>query len=118
MRKEIIFVYNAKSNAISKYLDFAHKIISPSTYTCDLCSLTHGNFEERKIWTEYRKNSIHELKFLYKDEYEKNYKKKQEYPFIGQVIKTSSELEILIDAKTFKKIGSIEELITLLNKKK
>ena len=39
MSKEYLFVYNAKSDKLHKYLDFAHKIISPKTYACDLCSL-------------------------------------------------------------------------------
>jgi len=49
LQKTIVFIYNAHSDIWNKYIDFAHKIISPSTYACDLCSLTHGNYSEKKF---------------------------------------------------------------------
>ncbi|HMY81015.1 MAG TPA: hypothetical protein PK048_04205 [Candidatus Absconditabacterales bacterium] len=51
--KKLIFIYKAKSDKISKLINFAHKIISPSTYACDLCSLTYGDFSIKREWKEY-----------------------------------------------------------------
>ena len=42
--KELIFIYNAKSGLVNELLDFAHKIISPETYNCNLCAITYGTF--------------------------------------------------------------------------
>ena len=41
---ELIFIYNAKSGIVNEFLDFAHKIASPSTYNCNLCAISYDNF--------------------------------------------------------------------------
>ena len=66
----ILFSYNANSDTGSKMLDFAHKIMSPATYNCALCSLTFGAFTEKKKWKTFRKTLLakgYELSFLHKD---------------------------------------------------
>ena len=96
----------------SKSLDFAHKIISPSTYACDLCSLTHGNFSEKKIWKKFRESISHELQFVYKDEFLKKYRDNTiafRFPIILE--KKESEFVVLMDADELSMIASIEELI-------
>ncbi len=116
MSKEYLFVYNAKSDKLHKYLDFAHKIISPKTYACDLCSLTHGNFGEREAWTKFRKTFTKELIFLYKDQFEKEFKPEETYPVILEKNKRN-EIRVLISTNELKKIKQVEELITLIQNK-
>jgi len=41
---QIIFVYNADSSLFANITDFAHKIVSPKTYSCNLCKLSYGKF--------------------------------------------------------------------------
>ncbi|WP_241234677.1 hypothetical protein [Nonlabens ponticola] len=53
---KLIFVYNANSGRINSWLDSAHKIISPSTYQCKLCELTHGAFTEHDEWSRFRES--------------------------------------------------------------
>jgi len=36
----LIFVYNANGGLVNSWLDTAHKIVSPSTYSCSLCAIT------------------------------------------------------------------------------
>ena len=38
---EIVFIYNAKSGTVNSLIDWAHKIVSPDTYECSLCSMTY-----------------------------------------------------------------------------
>jgi hypothetical protein len=54
--QQLIFVYNANSDLFSTITDFAHKILSPSTYDCHLCALTYGNFSEKKEWKAFIEN--------------------------------------------------------------
>jgi len=111
--KKLLFVYNAKSDYWSKKIDFAHKIISPSTYNCDLCALTHGNFGETEIWKEFRENSKSTLEFTYKDEFQKLYPKiEASFPVVFQ--NKNNNLSILINATALSKIKNIEELIALI----
>lgn len=114
--ESLLFVYNAKSDYWSKKIDFAHKIISPSTYSCDLCALTHGNFGETEIWKEFRENSKITLTFIYKDEFQKLYPNtKTTFPLIFRKEK-GNNLSVLIDAKTLSEIKSVEKLIDVITK--
>lgn len=49
----LLFIYKADSGLFNTATDIAHKIISPETYECDLCSLTHGYFTIRKEWASF-----------------------------------------------------------------
>jgi hypothetical protein len=110
--KSLIFIYNAKSDGISKAFDFAHKIISPKTYSCDLCSLTHGNFGERKAWIEFQENSSIKMKFYHKDEFEKEFKTSYDYPVI-----LTNKLNLFISKNEINKIDSVQRLIELIKTK-
>src|SRR3546814_7322004 len=50
---QLIMVYNADGDKVSVLLNMAHKIVSPSTYECSLCSITHGAFTMRARWKEF-----------------------------------------------------------------
>ena len=71
---KIIFVYNADSGFVSSLLDIGHKVISPDTYSCNLCKMTYGVIGEREEWKKYRESSKDEMEFLHKDEFENKYK--------------------------------------------
>ncbi|WP_291968038.1 GTPase [Maribacter sp.] len=117
MSKKILFIYNANSDTGSKMLDFAHKIVSPTTYSCNLCSLTHGKFTEKKQWKTFRKRLLvegYELEFFHKDEFQERYKSKfghkYTYPII--LVETDHELEVLVSAKKLNAMETVEELIS------
>ena len=110
---KLIFVYNAKSDIINSTFDFAHKIISPKTYSCSLCKLTHGNFGESKIWKEFRENSNLEMEFLHKDEFEDNYTERDGYPIVYEAV--DKELEIKLSPEELSKIESIVELKSFID---
>jgi hypothetical protein len=46
--KELIFIYNAKSGLVNEMIDFAHKIVSPRTYDCNLFAMSYGTFTKKK----------------------------------------------------------------------
>ena len=92
-------------------IDFAHKIVSPSTYSCDLCSLTHGNFGEKDHWTRFRENSGVEMRFLYSEEFEREFGPSFKYPFIA---KDQLSPELLLNHQEISEIESVEELIETL----
>lgn len=49
----LLFVYKADSGLFNTATDIAHKVISPETYECQLCALTHGYFTMRKEWADF-----------------------------------------------------------------
>jgi hypothetical protein len=116
MSKKILFIYNANSDTSSKLLDFAHKIISPATYDCALCSLTFGNFTENKQWKAFRVSLLakgYELEFLHKDEFQKSYKSKFGHAFTYPIIlvETAHDLEVLVTTEKLNGFETVEELV-------
>lgn len=70
---KLVFVYNADSGFFNLLSDMAHKIVSPETYDCQLCMLTHGNLGMREQWKQYLESIEAELEFLHRDEFLKKY---------------------------------------------
>lgn len=104
-------------------LDSAHKIISPATYDCKLCELTHGVFKENELWSRFldrlrfreslngmkpvphslRYESISknhpdvQLEFLHKDEFHKKYWSKWLPKYDFPIVLMASEQEMYND---------------------
>ena len=112
---KLIFVYNAKASLANRTFDFAHKIISPSTYKCDLCTLTHGAIGERSEWTNFRNQSSVEMEFYHIEEFENRYNRKETYPIIFTSI--NDNLNLVLDCKAINGMNSTQELISALSAK-
>ena len=69
---ELIFIYNAKSGVVNELIDFAHKIVSPETYDCNLCAISYGTFSMKKKWSTYIETLPFKSTFTYKDKFSKN----------------------------------------------
>ena len=69
----LLFVYNADGGLVDVVLDAAHKILSPATYQCDLCRLTHGWFRERAEWRAFIESLDVEVEFLHRDALAREY---------------------------------------------
>jgi hypothetical protein len=74
-KPKLVFVYNAASGIFNLLSDVAHKILSPETYACNLCAITHTNFGMKKEWKEYLESLERPLEFLHADEFEAKYKR-------------------------------------------
>lgn len=119
MPQKLLFIYNANSDTGSQVLDFAHKIMRPATYTCQLCTLTFGTFTENNRWKEFRKNLLskgYELSFLHKDEFQKEYKSKFTPAFTFPIIlvETPDDLEVLVSTEQLNKIEQVGALVTVV----
>ena len=80
--KELIFIYNAKSGLVNELIDFAHKIISPETYDCNLCTITYGTFAMEKNWANYIQELPVKSIFTYKDKLVDRKLKKTKLPAV------------------------------------
>lgn len=111
---KLIFVYNADSGLANTLLDIGHKIVSPDTYTCNLCKLTFDTFKESAKWKEFRESSSHVMEFLHKDEFEEKYGTQFEYPVILKeedgILKEAISKELLDNFK------SLDELVETVSK--
>lgn len=66
--QKILFVYNADQGKLNAAIDSLHKFISPGTYQCALCSLTHGAFGMKKDWQAFLAELDAEFEFIHRDE--------------------------------------------------
>ena len=114
MIEEIIFIYNAKSGFFNAFLDWSHKIISPKTYDCNLCSITYNNFGKEKKWKEFLKNINIQSHFYYIDHL-------KELDFVIEAnelpcvfIKKNKEYKIIINSEEMDTFNNVEELINRL----
>lgn len=113
---KLIFVYNADSGLFNTVSDIAHKTISPKTYSCNLCALTHGHFKIKKDWVNFLDEIEAELEFLHRDEFLKQGDHSgTELPAI--FIVNDNELSLWLDHKTINQIESLDELKTAILKK-
>ncbi len=111
---ELIFIYNAKSGIGNAFIDWAHKIISPKTYDCNLCTITYNNLGKEKKWSNFLENINIESRFYYKDHLKELHfvKSTSELPCI--YLKTDKNITLLIDSDELNSFNDVEELIKKL----
>lgn len=112
----LIFVYNADSGLFNLVSDMAHKLLSPGTYNCQLCMLTHGHFGMRDQWHEYLQTLGVNHEFLHKDEFVKTYSQHgAQLPAL--FLKREGVPELLLSADEIDGCATLDDLIAKLNQK-
>ena len=115
-KSTLLFVYNADTGLFSVMTDYAHKILSPKTYPCNLCAITYGNMGMNKKWKEYIDNLTISIEFLHRDEFLKRYDlKNTQLP--AAFIKKGDNIAVLIDHSEINGCTSVEELMDLVTMK-
>ena len=114
---ELIFIYNAGSGLFNAMSDFAHKLLSPSTYPCSLCMLTYGNTGMKKEWKTFLESLPYKKTFLHKDEAQKtSVEIPKELPAI--LLKDEQgEIQQLVSATELNQLQSLKELMLFLQKR-
>ncbi len=112
----LLFVYNADTGLFSVVTDYAHKILSPKTYPCNLCAITYGSMGMNKKWEEFIANLSFPVEFLHRDEFVKNYDfKDTQLP--AAFLKKGDNITMLITHDEINKCTTIEELMNLVTGK-
>lgn len=68
MTPRLSFVYAVDGGVVAGLFDYVHKIVSPSTYPCQLCALTYGPAGQRTAWTRALSDLGVAAEFLHRDE--------------------------------------------------
>jgi len=99
-------------------MDGAHKIVSPSTYDCNLCAITFGKFTEDELWKAFRENTAVTMEFLYKDKFLQKYDTSNLQPlsFPAILLETATNLELSISSEILNEMTSSEALIKEITK--
>lgn len=114
MAEQLIFVYNADSGLFNTLSDIAHKLISPGTYRCDLCSLTHTPFAMRKQWRRFLDTLPTEPLFLHRDEFRGRYPELRVRLPAVLVRLDGGEVSVCLGAEELARCPSVSALQTLI----
>ena len=112
MSAKIIFVYNADTGLFNFLSDWVHKVVSPSTYSCSLCALTHHNFGAKEDWKEFVKQSPIPMEFLHKDEFVKKYGQLAFIHFPCVVRKEGESMNVIVSTEELHSYKELSELKT------
>ncbi|CAF3401559.1 unnamed protein product [Rotaria socialis] len=117
-RDRLLFVYNADSGFLNMLKDLTHKIVSPSTYDCQLCALTYGNTGMRKKWHTFISNLSFDTIFLHRDELGKQYPSliNTPLPCIFLEKKIDKSVQLILDAETINKQQTLDQLIAVCSR--
>lgn len=114
MKSTLLFVYNANSDLPSKLIDYAHKVLRPSTYACELCALTHDHFGERTAWKNFKQRTNRDMDFMYLRDFESTFNLRLDFPVI--IERKGKEVEVIVTKSELKRMRSVEELIERLER--
>ena len=112
--KEIIFVYNADSGAFNLLWDMTHKLISPQTYRCRLCLLTHGHWGMKPDWKEFVNNLPGEKIFLHKDEFQRRFPAFRDHALPAVYVVSGQDAKECLSAQEISQAADIQALKELL----
>jgi hypothetical protein len=108
--RKIIFVYDAKNTLFNILSDYIHKAVSPSTYQCNLCKLTHDNFGMKKEWKSIINKIKYKKSFLYKDDFVEGYPDHRVFSAPAVFVEEEGKLQELVTATELNSYQSIDEL--------
>lgn len=112
----LVFVYNADSGLVNTLLDIGHKIVSPQTYSCNLCAITHSTFKMRDEWKQFVEQLGCQVEFLHRDELAERYGLR-DIPLPAIFLKTATSLQPWIGQNEINHCRSLAELKRLVEQK-
>ncbi len=111
----LVFVYNADSGVFNTLSDIAHKLLSPDTYQCNLCNLTHGYFQAREEWMTFLNDLDAQIEFLHRDEFKELHGANIDgVDFPAIFVKDEGELQLWIDKDVINKMSSTDDLMEMI----
>ena len=112
----LVFVYNADSGLVNTLLDIGHKIVSPQTYNCNLCAITHSTFKMRDEWKQFVAQLNCPVEFLHRDELAERYGLR-DIPLPAIFLKMATGLQPWIGREEINRCQSLAELKRLVEQK-
>lgn len=109
----LIFVYAVDGGTVSSVVNYMHKMVSPSTYRCNMCALTYGTFGTKKEWTKFIESLPCETVFFHRDEFAESYPTVKD-PLPAVFVEREGALSVVIDAAAMNKAKTLDELVVTI----
>lgn len=113
---KLVFVYNAEAGLLNGVLDSLHKIMSPSTYGCDLCAITYGLTAMNGDWRAWLERLDMPTQFFHRTDF------RHAWPDVDVclpaiLLEQGQRLTTLVSTEEFADIGDVDRLIALIESK-
>ena len=113
---ELLFVYNAKAGIVAGMMDSVHKAVSPDTYECALCAVTHGYFTMQREFRSWLKSLSYAVTFHHKPDFRASYPQAANITLPVVLMKsTDGMLTEILSATQLKSIKRSDDLVTALD---
>jgi len=112
----LLFVYNADSGLFNTLTDIAHKVFSPSTYSCNLCALTHTPLGMKSAWKAFLATLPMPLEFLHANELRQRHRN-IDTPLPSIFQREGDRLTLWLPAEVINRCRTLEELQALITAK-
>ena len=110
---KIMMVYNADSGMFNAVTDSVHKIISPESYKCSLCSVTFGMVSMRHHWRQFLGGLPMKKEFYHRDEFVKSFPATVVAPPAIMYAAPDAEPKVLVGKDELASIDDLSQLIAL-----
>lgn len=108
----LVFVYNSDQGFAAALFDSAHKLLSPQTYACNLCALTHSLAGPKKLWREFIESLAASPAFLHRNEFQKEHPARADVRLPAIFWQSAdTEMRLIADGDELSRIETLEALI-------
>ena len=114
MRK-LVIVYNANAGIAAGVMDSVHKIVSPSTYPCQLCAVTYGLTSMRREWRVFLDGLGMELVFHHRPDFRQAFPQAADWPLPLVAVEEGGVLRELVSAADFGGIADLPALMRVVS---
>lgn len=109
----LVFAYNADHGLMSRAFDSLHKLVSPGTYACNLCRLTHGPVGMRRAWRDFLASLGRPVTFVHRDQLAAQGVDQLDLPAVFER-GTDGAMRIVLDAAAINRATSVDQLQAML----
>lgn len=111
MRRRLVIVYNANAGLLAGVMDSVHKIVSPSTYPCQLCAVTYDLTSMKREWRVFLDGLGMEALFHHRPDFRTAFPQAADWPLPLIAVEEGGILTPLVSAADFGAIADIPSLI-------
>ncbi len=114
---QLIFVYAVDGGLFNMLTDYAHKVVSPKTYPCNLCALTNNMLGTKREWAQFLRELGVKTEFLHRNEFVERYPTAEaKFPAVFSLA-GDAEPKVLITSKELNECPNLAGLISLLGER-
>lgn len=117
MSRRLIIVYNAEAGLLAGVADSLHKIVSPSTYPCQLCAITYGLAAMRRDWRLFLDGLGLALVFHHRADFRAAFPAAADWPLPLVALASGGQLAPLVTAADFAAIADLPRLIAVMRER-